>query len=169
VGAVAEAKCSKCGSGAVYLFLRDYRLEGGDRVQEVACRRCGEVLARREVFAPRVVVAADQRDQEPASQHRTERGETMQRIRRRHIVENTHPCPVPGCDGTFYPPKNHFGLCKQHSNVLHTYIRRRDLFFKGMRPSQPFSPPVWLVNGVWINRGDPLPGISGAEDGPWLR
>lgn len=130
-------RCPKCRAGRANLVLQDRYLASGDRVQDIVCRLCGRIIASRTLLVPgtsRPVVIL------PGSDRRVGKKKLEQ-----------VPCAVPGCG------KTHTGLAKWPICLAHRLRLDGWICSKTHRAAAP----VQFVNGVWIERGMPLPGIPG--------
>jgi hypothetical protein len=149
------------------LYKADRWLENGQHLEEIVCRICSQVLASRAVLTSRVLLAGGGGRDLPAPRPPVpSHAETMRRLRRQHVAENQQPCPVVGCRQTFYASRSKSGLCEVHRRSIRWWEREVRLFIRGRRPTQPGPPAISVVNGIWINRGDPLPGIPGERPAP---
>ncbi|OHD26097.1 MAG: hypothetical protein A2Y38_15525 [Spirochaetes bacterium GWB1_59_5] len=143
--------CPKCGAGTGSLETRTEHLVSGTVLQVVTCLIC-RFRAAREVFPPPIQSARPvvRRKYHPPR-------DVVQTLAARaaNIAANTHECAIPGCTGTYYAPTSKNPLCKVHRTQLSRWESR-------LRPGiRGASPGVICVNGHWIERGQPLPGIPG--------
>lgn len=162
--ALGKVTCPKCGAGVAALFRRDRWLADGSILDEIACRLCSHVLASRLAARQSRVV---RREESATAAQRTARAalsEVMQAIRRQQAEEHMQPCPVPGCDGSYYEPCSRRKLCEAHAAILRSYDHRLKMHLFGKRPNRPQLPSIMQVNGIWVRRGDPLPGLSAVEE-----
>lgn len=162
--APGKVTCPKCGVGIAALYRRDRWLADGSRLEDVACRLCGTVLASR--LATRQAQVVRQEGSATAAQRtaRAALSEILQSIRRRQADEYMRPCPVPGCDGSYYEPCSRRKLCAAHASILRSYEHRLQMYLSGKRPNRPQLPSIIRVNGSWVGRGEPLPGLSSVEE-----
>lgn len=161
--AVGEVTCPKCHSGIAALYRRDRWLADGSHLEEIACRLCSDVLASRLAVRQARVVRREEAATVAQGTARAALSEIMTSIRRRQPEEYMRPCPVPGCDGSYYEPCSRRKLCAAHASVLRSYEHRLQMYLSGKRPNRPLLPSILRVNGSWVRRGDPLPGLSAVE------
>lgn len=161
--APGKVTCKKCGTGSAALYRRDRWLTDGSHLEEVACRLCSHVLASRLAVRQARVVRQDEAATVAQGTARAPLSEIMTSIRRQQTEEYMRPCPVPGCDGSYYEPCSRRKLCAAHASVLRSYEHRLQMYLSGKRPNRPLLPSILRVNGSWVRRGDPLPGFSAVE------
>jgi hypothetical protein len=154
--------CPKCSAGKSSLYPRIVTLETGEKVEEIACRICSHVLAARPVvrraqFSPAAVAAIVAEEEVRVDQRKSERHrERCREAMLQTVAAQSRPCSVSGCAGTYF--KNENGLCREHAKMLHRFVAKAAAATKPRR-----NAPLLLVNGFWIERGQPLPGIQGAQ------
>lgn len=129
-------QCRHCGGGRAYLMALTEDLENGVRLQVVRCLRCGWQVDRLVQVQP---VAPLPKPAPVASNNPAGRGVLV-------VV----PCAIPGCSRKHSGQARH-PLCNDHRMKLASWLRGKRLT----------APPVMQVNGVWIERDAPLPGIPG--------
>ncbi len=154
---MTDPSCPKCRAGRANLFRADRYLEGGEHLQEIVCRLCGAILASRLVEVERYPLAPEapglrqRADVRPSA----ESVRKMKRSRAAALENRRIPCGLKGCDGTYLDLNNKHGLCPSHSKRLSGW------WYAYRTGAVRNQPPIARVNGVWIERGAPLPGIPG--------
>jgi hypothetical protein len=145
--------CQKCGAGAGSLEARTEHLGNGVVLQVVTCLICRWRIEREVLTAPvnlgRVAIQARELTDAQREELRERNRTTAEKYRR--------PCKVHGCEGHYHATRNPIGLCTEHNKRLYSWTNRR---------CNRVPPPVALVNGHWIERGVPLPGIPGEKPAP---
>lgn len=146
-------RCPKCHAGRAHLEALEEHRAGGEHLQTVRCTLCGWRRSRQVTTAPAAsapeLPTADRRASPAAVQARASAA-------RAAVEASRVPCRVPGCPGHYFATHSKLGLCEPHRRKLHGWHQTRRLV----------PPPVACVNGVWIERGAPLPGIPGEQPAP---
>jgi hypothetical protein len=136
--------CRKCGAGRSALDLSVQHRSDGAVYQVVRCLLCGEQVER----------------ERPAPAYRNAR-RPVDHQNMSHVAPvqtKTQTCTYPGCLETYSTNKSHTLLCKFHRLPLHRWTAN-----KARCPSSTLAPPLTRVNGHWVDRGAPLPGIPGEQ------
>ncbi len=160
-----DVRCPRCNAGKAALHRVDRYLEAGDHLQEIVCRICGEILASRVVQTARYPSAPEapglrkRADVIPAAAA----VKKMRKTRASTLEKRRKPCGVPGCPGTYVDMNSKHGICPDHRKKLSSWQGRHRSGGSNARP------PITRVNGVWIERGAPLPGVPGELPAPAVR
>jgi hypothetical protein len=139
--------CQQCHAGKAYLeAIVEHLKETGDILQTVRCIRCGWRVSRPARGHHQAPV-----EKVPKGMHSAAGIASIVQAQKEIAAQYRRPCNVHGCDGTYHATRNPLGLCGRHNNRLRSWLESR---------SHKVAAPVQLVNGTWIERGQPLPGIA---------
>jgi hypothetical protein len=135
--------CPKCSATEASLERRTEHLESGTVLQVVRCLVCSFRIER--VVLPPAHVATAR----PADHQNMSRTAPAKAVKPRIL-----PCTYPGCSGTYHTNKIIHHLCKEHRKPLQDWLHHKRKF-----PASTIEPPYTRINGVWVKRSEPLPGI----------
>ena len=139
---MSEIRCPQCRrEGLVNFERRTVYLQVGPALDVIACRNCSYWLKSRPLAA---IPVAPRKVSSPAE---------ASPPKRRRTYKAFELCPIRGCGERFNPTINEFGLCQTHSKGLR----------KWALSCRVTPPPMTRVNGLWVKRGEPLPGIPGEK------
>ena len=145
--------CPKCGRGKAYFYPRELFLESGARLQEVVCVNCSAIIASRLVETE----AIGRPEDFPSGSVAVTASPLSPEVklsRREQMEKHRKPCQVAGCEGSYIDLNSKYGLCKEHGKRLAKWIHNR------RTGNVRIGPPVALVNGCWVPRGELLPGVA---------
>lgn len=146
---MSRIRCQKCGAGPGSLEPRVEHVATGEVLQVVRCMICSWRIEKTVHAAPvdRDEAKVDKQRSIPDPQTFRAAGAKGNAA----MQASRLPCAVRDCPGTYVPTHSKSKLCRDHRLQLERWRQRQ--------PSTP--PPIALVNGHWIKRGEPLPGDRG--------